>query len=428
MSYCTNCGAQEIEGQQFCPVCGAQKRGTFSPSAMPPLSYDAVGTAAEVRIGLSLEPPRHSRWTVLLRALLALPLFVVAEIVGIGALAVTIVAWFAALFTGRVPDGMQRFLTNSLRLFANLLAYYYLLIPRWPGVNFHSRPTEQVTVDVDHVRLRRWAVFFRILLGYPANLVSVLFTLGAFPVLFVMWCWGVVAGREPRSFHQALALVLRYQLRLQAYGCLLTPTQPFRGIFGDGPARLTPAVTPSDAPIGIDATVGGGDHEQRLATRWFVTKATRVVLVVILVVGAPIYALNFYFERPLLNRFQAVVARVIVTSSHTTTVNAITQFEASVARCSPVGYSGCVARAATSARDQLASAVATMSDNALVPNNDLSRLRAYQGDFHSLERELTTVQFSTSATTQRAVITHQLPVTFDDFRASYQRLLRTLHF
>ena len=80
MSYCTNCGAQEIEGQQFCPVCGAQKRGTFSPSAMPPLSYDAVGTAAEVRIGLSLEPPRHSRWTVLLRALLALPLFVVAEL------------------------------------------------------------------------------------------------------------------------------------------------------------------------------------------------------------------------------------------------------------------------------------------------------------------------------------------------------------
>jgi hypothetical protein len=129
-----------------------------------------------------------------------------------------------------------------------------------------------------------------------------------------------------------------------------------------------------------------------------------------------------------LNRLEAVVARIVVTSSHTTTVDAITQFEASVARCSPATYSGCVARAATSARDQLAPALATMSDTALVPSDDLARLRVYQSDFASLERELTTVQFSTSATAQRAVITHELPMTYANFGQSYQRLLRTLHF
>jgi len=427
VSYCTNCGTQEVEGQRYCPVCGAQKFGTTSAAAMPPISYDPANAAAEVRVGLSLEPPRHSRWSVLLRGILCFPLFVVAEIVGIGALAVTVVAWFAALFTGRVPDGMQRFLTNALRLFANLLAYYYLLVPRWPGVNFHSRPTEQVTISVDHVGLRRWSVFFRLLLGYPANLVSVLFTLGAFPVLFVMWCWGVVAGREPRPLHEALALVLRYQLRLQAYGCLLTPTQPFRGIFGDGASKLAPPAR-ADALGDGSSTVASGAASERLPTRWFVTRATRVVLVVILVLGAPIYALNFYAERPVLYRFQAVIARTLVTTSYTTTVNALTEFEASVAQCSTATYSGCVARAATTARDQLAPAQATLSNNAVVPPDALQRFRAYQSDFTSLERELTSVQFSTSASTQRAVITHEIPNTVDNLGDAYQRLLKVLHF
>jgi hypothetical protein len=392
---------------------------------MPPMSNDPLGTEAKVLVGLSLDPPRHSRWSVLIRAILALPLLVVAEIIGIGAAFVVFVAWFAALFSGRVPDGLQRFLTNALRLVANLLAYCYLLVPRWPGVNFHSRSTEQVSVEVDHVRLRRWSVFFRILLGYPANIVNVLFTLGSLPFLVLMWCWGVVAGREPRSFHQALALVLRFQLRLQAYGCLLTPTQPFRGIFGDGAARNA-----RDAPI--DASNDGApaltnnSNPARLPTSWFVERATRFVLVVILVIGAPVYALNFYLERPLLTRFQAVVSRTIVTSSYDTTENAMIEFQASVARCDPARYVGCANKAATAARDQLAPALATMSENALFPPKAVNRARVYESEFTTLESELFTVQYANSASAQRVVISQEIPNTYAKFGVAYHRLLASL--
>lgn len=424
VSYCTNCGTQETDGQRFCPVCGAQRYGASS-TPMPPLNGDDAAGEAEVRVGVSLDPPRHSRWSVLVRGVLALPLFIVAEVIGIAAAFVTVVAWFAALFTGWVPKGAQSFLTNSLRLFGNLLAYCYFLVPRWPGVNFHSRPSEQVTLDIDHVRLRRWSVFFRLLLGYPANLVSVLFTLGSLPVLVLMWAWAIVVGHEPRPLHQALALVLRFQLRLQAYGCVLTPTQPFRGIFGDGAASLMSPTESATLPVvGVSPT--GDDSVERLPTRWFVAKSTRVVLVVILVLGAVIYALNFYVERPLVTRLQAFVARIIVTSSYDTTVDALVRFEVAVARCSPARYNGCVARAATTARDQLAPALATMSESALVPPDALARMRRYESAFTSIERELSIVQNTASVERQRTVIRAQLPTTYANFGADYRRLLDVL--
>jgi hypothetical protein len=413
VSYCTNCGTQEQEGQRFCPVCGAQKYGAVPAAPMPPLTYGSASGEAMVRVGLSMAPPRQSRWSVFFRGLLALPLFIVAEFVGIAAVFVTIVAWFSALFSGRVPDGMQRFLTNALRLFANLLAYYYLLVPRWPGLNFHTRPTEQVSLEIDHVGLNRAAVFFRIILGYPANIVSIAFTLGAVPILFVMWCWGVIVGREPRALHQAMALVLRFQLRLQAYVGLVTPTQPFRSSFGDGAAGATDEAT----------TVEGAT----LPTRWYVKQAAKVTLVVMLVIGGPLYALNFFIERPLLTRFQTYITRDIVSSSYDTTVNATAQFETSVARCTAAStYTGCAQRAATTAVNQLAPVTTAIASNAFAPPDAVQAMTTYRIDFEALKLELSVIQNSTSASTQRSEVA-QIPASLDAFHSAYVELWAILH-
>ena len=178
MAFCTNCGTQVTDNQRFCTVCGSPTSGV---TAMPRLAPDEIVHEARVSLGLSMDPPRQSRWTVLLRGILTIPLFFVAACIGIAAGIMSLVAWFAALFTGRVPDGVQEFLEGALRVYANVLAYAYFLTPRWPGIAFSPKPSHQVTLDVDHVRLRRAAVFFRIILGYPANLVSGLLFLGAAP-------------------------------------------------------------------------------------------------------------------------------------------------------------------------------------------------------------------------------------------------------
>jgi hypothetical protein len=58
---------------------------------------------------------RRSRLTVFFRLLLAIPHFVFVSLWSFVACLAVIVAWFAALVTGRVPDGLHNFLAAFLR-------------------------------------------------------------------------------------------------------------------------------------------------------------------------------------------------------------------------------------------------------------------------------------------------------------------------
>ena len=407
---------------------------------MPRLAAEEIVTEARVLMGLSMDPPRQSRWTVLLRGLLTIPLFFVAAFVGVAAGFMSLVAWFVALFTGRVPDSIQEFLVGALRLYANILAYAYFLTPRWPGLAFSPKPAHQVTLEVDHVKLRRAAVFFRIILGYPANLVNGLLFLGAAPFLAVMWLWGVLAGREPRALHQALALVLRYQIRFEAYGTLVTPTQPFRGLFGDGistsstgsvattePAVPTASIA-STTSLAADALVAPSDTggPSSLPTRWMVSKVARSVVVIILIVGVPVYVGVAFAERPLITKVQDVIARTLVASSYTTTNNAMVNFENSVGRCSTSAYVGCAARAATTASEKLTPASTTLADTAIFPPDARRRANLLLDDLDELENEVSAVQFSDSVTTSMNVVKEQVPPTFARFQSDYQKLKKVL--
>ena len=80
--------------------------------------------------------PMQKRWTAALRLLLAVPAFLLAEAI-LGVLGViAVLAWFAALVTGRMPDGMRDFGAFSVRYLAQTLAYALVLTDRYP----HSSP------------------------------------------------------------------------------------------------------------------------------------------------------------------------------------------------------------------------------------------------------------------------------------------------
>jgi hypothetical protein len=248
---------------------------------MPPLTSNAMRGEAQVRVGLSLDPPLHARWTVLVRLILAIPLAVVAFFVSLAALVATIGAWFAALFVGRVPDGLQLFISGALRLYANVLAYVFLLTSRWPGLVFDEGSHDQVSLEIDHVELNRAAVFFRLILAIPGSIVSTVLSVGSYPFLFVMWVWGIVTGREPVALHQALALVVRFQIRFQAYAYLLSPTQPLQGMLGDGDGGTSISSVASSEP-GLAPT-------SSLPTTWLITKNARTMTIVIIVLGVVLY-------------------------------------------------------------------------------------------------------------------------------------------
>lgn len=400
---------------------------------MPRLSAEETVHEARVLIGLSMDPAQQSRWSVLFRGFLTIPLSIVAVVIGLAAGFMSLVAWFAALFTGRVPDSIQEFLVGALRLYANVLAYAYFLTPRWPGIVFSPKPAQQLSLDVDHVRLRRAAVFFRIILVYPANLVNGLLSLGASPFLVVMWLWGIVAGREPRALHQALALILRYQIRFEAYGTLVTPTQPFRGLFGDGTTSTPVASTPPPTSPPAFGSTTSGDSTPAVAaaspmpTLWFVAKASKAIVIIILVLGVPVYVGVAFAERPLITKIKDVVARALVTRSYNTTVSAIDSFDSSVRVCSTSAYVGCAARAATTANQSLTGASAILADTSLIPSDARVQDNTFVRYFDELRVEVTDVQFSNSATASMNVVIKEIPPTFSHLKSSYRTLKAALN-
>ena len=73
------------------------------------------------------------RWLPLVKWLLAIPHYVVLAILWIAALVITVIAWFAIVFTGRYPRGMFRFVVGVNRWTLRVEAYMFLLITdRYP--------------------------------------------------------------------------------------------------------------------------------------------------------------------------------------------------------------------------------------------------------------------------------------------------------
>jgi len=252
---------------------------------------------AHVDLLLSLEPPTQRRLSIFLRWLLALPHFLVLEIVSFVAVFGAIGGWFVALFTGRLPTGLQKFLTGYIRYNANVISYSTLLIDKWPSINFEHQADSLVDVEVNQVRLNRLAVFGRVILMIPAFVVSGLFEFGIYPCLFTMWVVGSITGKVPRSLHQAVATILRYQIRLNAYMFLVTPLQPFAGMFGDG-VVVTASV--AEGREVANATTADDQVEHRGSSTlsegsWRIVQGARRLIVLTLVIGLIGSALYFTF-------------------------------------------------------------------------------------------------------------------------------------
>jgi hypothetical protein len=69
-----------------------------------------------------------NRWLPLVKWLLAIPHYIVLFFLGIAALAVVIVAWFAILFTGRYPRGLFDFVEGVIRWNNRVIGYALTLV------------------------------------------------------------------------------------------------------------------------------------------------------------------------------------------------------------------------------------------------------------------------------------------------------------
>lgn len=79
------------------------------------------------------DPVTQSRLTILFRHILAIPALIVAYVLQNVASVIAVLAWFLALFTGRMNKGMEDLLAYILRYQAQTYGYNLLLTQRYPS-------------------------------------------------------------------------------------------------------------------------------------------------------------------------------------------------------------------------------------------------------------------------------------------------------
>jgi len=346
--------------------------------------------AARVEVDLSLQPPAQRRWTVLIRWILCVPVAIAIVAIDVVALFWVIGAWFAALVTTRVPDGLHRRLLGVTQLLARLTAYANLLTDTWPGVHFEPDDGDAVAVIVERVTLRRSAVLFRLILMIPSAVVASVIATGVYPYLVVMWLFGSIRGRTPQSLHQAVALSLRFNVRATAFALMLTSTQPFRGFFGDGRERTAsttgdgsgPDATNVPAPTESLAGVGTGDGSvaRRPSGPWLVVPAVKTLLIVALVIGALGQSVNNRWDPH--HRFGVYFYwhvgsprnRTLVIDANNSIVSTTNAFARAISTCASTA---CVSSAATLAAGNVIVDINNLKDSYVANSAARARYRTF---------------------------------------------------
>jgi hypothetical protein len=200
-----------------------------------------------------------SRWLWLVKWLLAIPHYIVLAALWIALVVLTVVAFFAILFTGRYPRAIFDFNVGVLRWTWRVGFYSYsaLATDRYPPFTLADVPGYPARLDVAYpATLSRGLVLVKWwLLALPQYLIVGVFAGGAWAGLNAAndhagWTSGggligllvciagivlLVTGRYPKSIFDFVMGMSRWCYRVAAYALLMTDTYPpFRLDMGGG--------------------------------------------------------------------------------------------------------------------------------------------------------------------------------------------------
>ncbi|MGW6396153.1 DUF4389 domain-containing protein [Streptomyces sp. NPDC055103] len=199
----------------------------------PGAPYSPVAVSADL-------DSRLSRWLWLVKWILVIPHWIVLCFLWIAFFVVTVIAFFAILFTERFPRGLFDFNLGVLRWSWRVSYYSYgaLGTDRYPPFSLGPEPDYPARLDIAYPeRLSRSLVLVKWwLLAIPHYFVIAFFTSG----MHAGWWSGglitllaLIAGfalafteRYPRDLFVLIVGLNRWVLRVAAYASLMTDAYP----------------------------------------------------------------------------------------------------------------------------------------------------------------------------------------------------------
>jgi hypothetical protein len=146
-------------------------------------------------------------------------------LLGAVAIFLAIVSWFTIVIAGQHIVGIRQFTLVYLRWRVRAIAYLMLLEDQYPP--FGDGPYPASVIVVDPVAPRdRLSVGLRLLLLIPHVLVLFFLLCAWWLTTIIAWFAILVTGAYPQGLYEFGAGVLRWLIRVEAYGLLLVDEYP----------------------------------------------------------------------------------------------------------------------------------------------------------------------------------------------------------
>lgn len=219
IAYCVGYGAQATGYLLFV----TDRYPNSDPALVrPPQDLPNHPVGIDVRDGLG-----RSRLMVFFRLLLAVPHLVWLGLWSVPVVLATLVAWVAALATGRVPSALHRFIAAWTRYGAHVFSFLYLVGGPFPGfVGAQGSYPVDLLVEAP-ARQHRARTLFRLPLALPALLLAGALA-GVLGIVAVLGWWAaLITGRMPAGLRNLGAGCVRYAVQTAAYALLLTDRYPY---------------------------------------------------------------------------------------------------------------------------------------------------------------------------------------------------------
>ena len=185
-------------------------------------------------VSFTFERPEHiARWRPLVSWLLAIPHFFILYFVGFVASICVFIAWFAILFTGKLPEGLARFPVMLLRYQTRVMTYSMFMQEEYPPFEFPSEGTDvgdyprlQVNMAPELTDRNRVTTFFRWLLVIPHVIALAFIGIAASIAIFIAWFAVIITGKWPGGMRDFILGWFRWSIRVNGYYMLLTDEYP----------------------------------------------------------------------------------------------------------------------------------------------------------------------------------------------------------